>query len=65
MPVSTILGGEVLATNLPWKLSEGRLSQEIGSARVRLLNDLETTAYGALFPGPDEILDTAPKRVPI
>jgi glucokinase len=50
-----VLGGEVTATNLPWKLSEERLSEEIGSERVRLLNDLETTAYGALFLGPDEL----------
>jgi glucokinase len=50
-----VLSGEVKATNLPWKLSEERLSEEIGSERVRLLNDLETTAYGALFLGPDEL----------
>jgi glucokinase len=50
-----VLGGEVSATNLPWKLSERQLAEEIGSERVRLLNDLETTAYGALFLGPDEL----------
>jgi glucokinase len=50
-----VLDGEVSATNLPWKLSERRLAGEIGSERVRLLNDLETTAYGALFLGPDEL----------
>jgi glucokinase len=50
-----VLDGEVSATNLPWKLSERRLAEEIGSERVRLLNDLETTAYGALFLGPDEL----------
>jgi len=50
-----VLDGEVSATNLPWKLSERKLAEEIGSERVRLLNDLETTAYGALFLGPDEL----------
>jgi glucokinase len=50
-----VLGGEVTATNLPWKLSEERLREEIGSERVRLLNDLETTAYGAIFLDPDEL----------
>ncbi len=50
-----VLAGEVSATNLPWKLSERQLAEEIGCERVRLLNDLETTAYGALFLGPDEL----------
>jgi glucokinase len=50
-----VLAGEVTATNLPWKLSEGQLGEELGSERVRLLNDLETTAYGALFLGPEEL----------
>ncbi|NIW87032.1 MAG: glucokinase, partial [Gammaproteobacteria bacterium] len=40
-----VLAGEVSATNLPWKLSERQLAEEIGCERVRLLNDLETTAY--------------------
>jgi glucokinase len=50
-----ILDGEVKATNLPWKLSEKGLAQEIGSERLKLLNDLEATAYGALFLEPDEL----------
>jgi len=50
-----VLSGEVSATNLPWKLSEERLAEEIGCERVRLLNDLETTAYGALFLRADEL----------
>lgn len=50
-----VLAGQVSATNLPWKLSERQLAEEIGCERVRLLNDLETTAYAALFLGPDEL----------
>ena len=50
-----VLEGEVKATNLPWKLREAGLAEEIGSRRVRLLNDLETTAYGALFLEPDQL----------
>lgn len=50
-----VLDGEVSATNLPWRLSERELAGEIGCERVRVLNDLETTAYGALFLGPDEL----------
>jgi glucokinase len=38
-----------------WKLHEERLAEEIGCERVRLLNDLETTAYGALFLEPEEL----------
>jgi glucokinase len=49
-----VLDGKVTATNLPWTLHEERLAEEIGSRRVRLLNDLETTAYGALFLQPEE-----------
>jgi glucokinase len=45
----------VKATNLPWRLHEKRLAQEFGSERVRLYNDLETTAYGALFLEPGEL----------
>jgi glucokinase len=50
-----VLDGEVKATNLAWKLHEEQLAEEIGSQRVRLLNDLETTAYGALFLEPEEL----------
>ena len=50
-----VLGGEVKVTNLPWILREERLSREIGCEQVRFLNDLETTAYGALFLEPEEL----------
>jgi glucokinase len=49
-------GEVVVPTNLPWAAVEaGNLSSEIGGGRVRLMNDLATTAYGALFLPPDEI----------
>src|SRR6267142_2428694 len=44
------------ATNLPWRIARDRLSQALGGAAVRLMNDLESTAYGALFLGRDELL---------
>ena len=43
-----VLDGEVKATNLPWRLHEKGLAEEIGSERLRLLNDLEATAYHLL-----------------
>lgn len=44
-----VLGGVVQVTNLPWRVEAEALSHGIGCPSVRLLNDLETTAYGALF----------------
>jgi glucokinase len=44
-----VLGGEVALTNLPWKVEAASLEAAIGCRGVRLMNDLETTAYGALF----------------
>lgn len=51
-----ILDGEVRVTNLPWQLSQAGLAQAAGCARVRLMNDLETTAYGSLFLSANELL---------
>jgi glucokinase len=48
-------GGVLVPTNLPWRAVEAAgLAQEIGCERVRLMNDLATTGYGALFLPPDE-----------
>ncbi|RMF63441.1 MAG: glucokinase [Calditrichaeota bacterium] len=38
-----VMNGEVEVTNLPWRLSERRLSQATGIARFRLVNDLVAT----------------------
>ncbi|MBI3249455.1 MAG: glucokinase [Deltaproteobacteria bacterium] len=51
-----VLDGEVQVTNLPWKLSHAGLAQATGCSRVRLMNDLETTAYGSLFLASEEVL---------
>lgn len=48
-----VLDGVVQVTNLPWRVEAEALSHKIGCPSVRLLNDLETTAYGALF-APEE-----------
>jgi glucokinase len=43
-----VVGGRSQATNLPWALDEPSLARVIGVSRVKLLNDLEATAYGML-----------------
>lgn len=45
----------VVTTNLPWVVEADRIASALGGARVRLLNDLEATAYGALFLPPAEL----------
>ena len=42
-----VIGGVAKITNLPWMISEAALSARLG-APVRLLNDLQATALGAL-----------------
>lgn len=50
-----VLDGVVYATNLPWKVETDRISAVLGCSHIRLMNDLETTAYGSLFLPPGEI----------
>jgi glucokinase len=50
-----VLNGRVKTTNLPWVVRATSLARAIGSARVRLLNDLEATAYGGLFAGRKDV----------
>lgn len=49
-----VIDGRVKATNLPWQMDELSLAQASGAARVKLLNDLEGTAYGMLFLRPEQ-----------
>jgi glucokinase len=44
----TVVHGQCRTTNLPWVLDEAELSRALGAPRVKLLNDLEATAYGML-----------------
>lgn len=43
-----ILGTTITTTNLPWKIELSNLAATVGCQHLRVLNDLETTAYGAL-----------------
>ena len=43
-----VVEGRCKTTNLPWTLTEGDLASAVRAPRVKLLNDLEGTAYGML-----------------
>jgi glucokinase len=44
-----VLDDRVKTTNLPWIVRKKTLERLLGTARVRLMNDLESMAYGGLF----------------
>jgi glucokinase len=50
-----VVDGRVHTTNLPWVVEEQALADFLKAPHVRLLNDLEATAYGALFVHADEV----------
>ncbi len=50
-----VLDGRVKTTNLPWVVRSRSLARLIGCGQVRLMNDLEATAYGGLFLRPKQI----------
>jgi glucokinase len=43
-----VIDGQSCASNVAWELDEGNLSRALGGIRVRLINDLCATAYGAI-----------------
>jgi glucokinase len=51
-----VVDGRSSATNLPWVLKESTLQEELGLRRVKLLNDLEATAYGVLTLAPGDLV---------
>jgi glucokinase len=56
--------GRVHTTNLPWTLDERVLASKLGTPRVKLLNDLEATAYGMLSLPTDALVTLHPGRSP-
>jgi len=50
-----VLEDRVKTTNLPWIVRKKRIERLLGTKRVRLMNDLESMAYGGLFLPPREI----------
>jgi glucokinase len=59
-----VVHGQSTATNLPWVISEATLQDAFGLPFVKLLNDLEATAYGVPnLPAEDLfVLNDAPPR---
>jgi glucokinase len=55
-----VIEGQCRTTNLPWEITTVQLQSHLKSKNVRLLNDLEATAYGMLYLGEDEFLDLNP-----
>jgi glucokinase len=55
-----VIGGACRTTNLPWDLSEAGLAERFGFSEVRLLNDLEATAYGMLYLDEEAFVDLNP-----
>ncbi len=49
-----VVDGRAKITNLPWQMDEPALARAIGAPSVKLLNDLEATAYGMLHLTPQE-----------
>ncbi len=55
-----VLNNTCLTTNIPWMIEGDKLAEFLKIPQVRLLNDLEATAYGLPFLEPDEIEDLNP-----
>lgn len=52
-----VLDGAATGTNLPWRMSEESLRHLLGTARVRLVNDLQALAYAVpLMREPDLVV---------
>lgn len=55
-----IIDGRCRTTNLPWDISTEDLQKDLAVDKVRLMNDLEATAYGMLYLPEDEFVDLNP-----
>jgi glucokinase len=55
-----IINGVCKTTNLPWVIDSTELQKVCNTSKVRLLNDLEATAYGMLYLNEDEFVDINP-----
>ena len=55
-----VIEGRCRTTNLPWDITTSALQEHLGIQKVRLLNDLEATAYGMLYVHEDEFIDLNP-----
>jgi glucokinase len=51
-----VISGNCQTTNLPWEITTADLQKQLGTDKVRLLNDLEATAYGMLYLNNEEFV---------
>lgn len=56
-----IIEGRCRTTNLPWDISTVDLQKYLHIDKVRLMNDLEATAYGMLYLPENEFVDLNPE----
>lgn len=55
-----VINGRCRTTNLPWDITTTDLQDHLGTDHVRLMNDLESTAYGMLYLDESEFVDLNP-----
>ena len=55
-----VIDGSCRTTNLPWELHTSQLQDYLKTPKIRLLNDLEATAYGMLYLTDNELVDLNP-----
>ena len=55
-----IINGVCKTTNLPWTIDSKEPQIVCNTSKVKLLNDLEATAYGMLYLNEDEFVDVNP-----
>lgn len=58
-----IIDGACRTTNLPWVIETAKLQEFCKTKKVKLLNDLEATAYGMLYLDKEEFVELNPKGV--
>lgn len=59
-----IIGGSCRTTNLPWELDEEDLCVALGTKYCKLLNDLESMAYGMLYLPDSDLIPLNPDAGP-
>lgn len=55
-----VINGYCRATNLPWEIETSELQGYLHTASIRLINDLEATAYGMLYLKREEFVQLNP-----
>ncbi|MDD2829482.1 MAG: glucokinase [Sulfuricurvum sp.] len=56
-----VIEGNCKTTNLPWGINGRELKKQLNTTKVKLLNDLEATAYGMLYLDENEFVELNPK----